>query len=125
LQDIDAIRLALALLYAIDQSDPFQLRKQLSGGDAAAAEVLADLRNRVIRIRPAFPVPPAVLDGQAHAVEKQGEQQLPRRRQRAIFPPLDKLPGNPVKTEALALRNESNSIPSEFGTVSCMIGSGH
>ena len=104
MQDINPIRLALALLLTLDQSDPFQLREQLSGCDAAAAEVLANLRNRVIHIRPALPVPPAVPDGQAHAVEQQGEQQLPSGRQRAILPPLDKMPGNPVKRIALALR---------------------
>lgn len=70
LQDINPIRLALSLLFSLDEADPLQLRKQLSGGHAAAAEVLADLRNGVIHIRPALPVPPAVLDGQAHAVKQ-------------------------------------------------------
>ena len=104
LQDVNPIRLALALLYTLNQTDPLQLRKQLSGGHAAAAEVLADLRDGVIHIRPAFPVPPAVPDGQAHAIEQQAEQQLSCGRQRAILPTLDKLPGNPVKRKALALR---------------------
>ena len=104
MQDIDAIRLALALLFSLDQTDPLQLRKQFPGGDAAAAEVLADLGNGVIHIRPALLVPPAVLDGQAHAVERQGKQQLSGGRQRAIFRPFDELPGNPVKRKALALR---------------------
>ena len=93
MQDINAVRLALALLPALDQADPLQLRKQLSGGDAAAAKVLADLRNGIIHIRPALPVLPAVPDGQAHAVEQEAEQQLPCGRQRAILRPFDKLPG--------------------------------
>ena len=29
------------------------------------------------------------------------------------------------KDQTLTRRNESNSIPTEFGTVSCMIGGGH
>ena len=88
MQDIDAIWLALALLFALDPTDTLQLRKQLSGCDEAAAEVLADLCDGVIHIRPAFPVPPAVPDGQAHAVEQQAKQQLSRGRQGAISVPL-------------------------------------
>jgi hypothetical protein len=59
-QDIDAIRLALALLFTLDQADPFQLRMQLSGDGTAVPEVLSNLRNHVIHICPACPVPPAV-----------------------------------------------------------------
>ena len=53
-----------------------QIKIQLPGGDAAAPQVPADLRDGIVDIHPTMIVKPAVPDGHAHTVKKQGIEQL-------------------------------------------------
>ena len=79
LLDVYLIRLAIALPDALNQPEAtlgVQLGQQLSGGDTAASEVLADLGNGIIDIHPAMVIDPLILDRQTHAVKQQPIKQL-------------------------------------------------